>query len=35
MAEFAVRKALSHEQPWREYRWSSFLDPAQAAKAAE
>jgi hypothetical protein len=29
MADFAVRKALSDEQPLREYRWASFLDPAQ------
>jgi hypothetical protein len=35
MADFAVKKALSNEQPWREYRWASFLDPTQAAKAAE
>jgi glutathione synthase/RimK-type ligase-like ATP-grasp enzyme len=35
MAEFAVRKALSDEQPWREYRWSSFLSPVRSAKASE
>jgi len=31
MAEFAVKKALSREQPWREYRWASFLNPARQA----
>jgi glutathione synthase/RimK-type ligase-like ATP-grasp enzyme len=29
MAEFAVRKALSDEQPLREYRWTSFLEPSR------
>jgi len=33
MAEFAVRKALSDEQPSREYRWASFLDPAAQSLA--
>jgi hypothetical protein len=32
MAEFAVKKALSDEQPFLKYRWSSFLDPAQVTK---
>ena len=31
MAEFAVKKALSHEQPWRDYRWASFLNPPRQA----
>jgi glutathione synthase/RimK-type ligase-like ATP-grasp enzyme len=30
MAEFVVRKALSDDQPLREYRWASFLRPVPA-----
>lgn len=34
VAEMAVNKALSNEQPFQEYRWASFLDPAGQAKPA-
>jgi hypothetical protein len=32
VAELAVRKALSKEDPAKEYRWSSFLNGPQPAK---
>jgi glutathione synthase/RimK-type ligase-like ATP-grasp enzyme len=34
VAELAVSKALSDEQPAREYHWSNFLSGGQAAQAA-
>jgi hypothetical protein len=34
VAELAIRKALSKEQPGADYRWSRFLEEVSAARAA-
>jgi hypothetical protein len=34
MAELAIRKALSGENPAREYRWSEFLEGGRASARA-
>jgi hypothetical protein len=33
MADLAIKKALSSEQPAREFRWSRFLEGDQARGA--